>query len=286
MKQLSKTAILTSQSYGKEEINLLVKSGIGDLEKIRYIKIDLYLEGDFSLSYLYGDNSTTLPTDTMKIHAHTLANEIGIDEPQYYSQQLLRNLLDSVPKANSATVKLSLQNWESVNKDVIETAILSTPCQWITTKMQRSGTFELSEGFNENILRKSFSSFTGFLVDELTQQSQITDRVLSGNLKANWNYKRTFCNYQDAYKTIRLLLLKAFSEVKSNSVQQNLFSMAAIVLSEIEEVDEICLEFIANSYEETTKNKNIKLSTSDNYIKVLSITKGSPGVTKACVSHA
>src|SRR4029079_4096219 len=62
-----------ANSYGKSAIRLVRVDRDGDRHRVRDLTVAIALEGDFAASYIDGDNSGVIATDTMKNTTYALA---------------------------------------------------------------------------------------------------------------------------------------------------------------------------------------------------------------------
>ena len=67
------TAELGPNRYGKSAIRLVRVDRHDERHRVRDLTIAIALEGDFAASYVDGDNSLVVATDTMKNTAYALA---------------------------------------------------------------------------------------------------------------------------------------------------------------------------------------------------------------------
>ena len=69
------TAELGPNRYGKSAIRLVRVDRSAGGDRVRDLTVAIALEGDFAASYVDGDNSLVVATDTMKNTAYALAAE-------------------------------------------------------------------------------------------------------------------------------------------------------------------------------------------------------------------
>ena len=75
---------LTSQRYGKSSVRLTKVTRKADRHELMELAVDVALEGDFSESYLVGDNRRVVATDTMKNTVYALAADHGLSDPESF----------------------------------------------------------------------------------------------------------------------------------------------------------------------------------------------------------
>ena len=78
---------LGEHRYGKSRIRVVHVDRTNDARHIvTELSVDVYLWGDFARSFLKGDNSTTVPTDTMKNTVYALAKIHPVTPVESFAQ--------------------------------------------------------------------------------------------------------------------------------------------------------------------------------------------------------
>jgi urate oxidase len=90
------------------------------------------------------------------------------------------------------------------------------------------------------VLNSAGSEFWGFAKDRCTTLAETTDRILATAVHARWRYV-SLGEWAESYRAARELLLRAFAETYSYSLQQTLFAMGQRVLDGRPEIAEIRL---------------------------------------------
>src|SRR5262249_6487995 len=111
------SAVLTHNAYGKSHIRLTKITRHADCHDLKELYIDVQLEGDFAASYLHGDNSRIVATDTMKNSVYALAQGHPLADVESFGQALATHFLDHYPHVSSATVRLVEQPWQRLRID-------------------------------------------------------------------------------------------------------------------------------------------------------------------------
>ena len=89
-------------------------------------------------------------------------------------------------------------------------------------------------------MKTAKSAFEGFPRDRYTTLPETADRILATAVRATWRYSRPDVAFGDLWDQARRVLLKAFAEHDSRSVQHTLHAMGEAVLEALE-VEEIHL---------------------------------------------
>src|SRR5258706_1617591 len=74
--------------------------------------VAIQLEGDFDSSYVDGDNSKVLPTDTMKNTVYAFAKNAAIAEPESFAMLLARHFVSTQPQISRARVEVESHLWQ------------------------------------------------------------------------------------------------------------------------------------------------------------------------------
>jgi urate oxidase len=216
---------------------------------VRDFSLDIFLHGDFAAAYLWGDNSTTLPTDSMRNHAAAVADEMPRAEPETCGGELLRRLLAAVPAAEWGEVALTIHPWSPLDGDHV---FLAAP--WVgraTVTAQRDGAVTISGGIGDLLVLTPFGSgFAGFLRDAMTDQEDAFDRVLSGRVEASWRYGGDLgaAGFGEIRRRVYGAITRAVGAETSLGVQQTVYSMGAAALAAAPELEEITLVFAARPH--------------------------------------
>ena len=70
--------MLADSGYGKSSVRLVKVSRHRDRHEIKDLTVAIRFKGDYAASYIDGDNSGVLPTDTMKNTIYALAALEGV----------------------------------------------------------------------------------------------------------------------------------------------------------------------------------------------------------------
>jgi urate oxidase len=88
-------------------------------------------------------------------------------------------------------------------------------------------------------MKTSDSAFEGYIKDSLTTLPESADRLLGTAVEASWTYLSPDLAFDPLRAAIRAILLGAFADHASKSVQHTLYAMGEAVLNNVPEVDEI-----------------------------------------------
>jgi urate oxidase len=105
----------------------------------------------------------------------------------------------------------------------------------------REGTAVRSGIDNLIVLKTTDSAFEDFKKDPFTTLQEARDRILSTAIRANWLYTEEDAEFGPLWHSARQMLLDAFAEHDSQSLQHTLYAMGEAVLNNFDNVSEIHL---------------------------------------------
>lgn len=244
--------VLGANQYGKAEIRLLHVSRDGGTHAIRDLNVTVTLSGDLTATHLTGDNTEVLTTDAQKNTVFALAKEHGVDQIEDFALLLARHFVDSQAAISFARITVEQYPWERLGGHSfcrsgreVRTAMVSYDGRgsWVV-----SGLRDLT------LLNSAGSEFWGFARDRYTTLAETSDRILATAVNARWRHASpvsqepgsggalgSAADWADSYCAARDLLLAAFAETHSYSLQQTLFAMGRRVLEGRPEIAEVRL---------------------------------------------
>lgn len=235
------------QEYGKENVRLMkVQHGASGHRVIEY-NVEVKLVGDFDDTYLTGDNTAVLPTDTMKNTVYALARKHDFHSPEEFALILLEHFSEKdLPPVHYCLASIEEKPWGqlSIQGKVHPTAYSQATSERRTVQaiQDLEGIISLASGLRDlQILKSTKSAFSDFLRDEYTTLPDAEDRVFGTRLKATWAYTNHEVDHNQLHEGIRDCLLKVFAEHDSLSVQHTLYAMGKAALKEFTEIYEIQL---------------------------------------------
>ena len=240
------TTELGENRYGKARIRLLKVLRDQTAHQIFDWTVQVLLRGNFDATYITGDNSGVLPTDTMKNTVYSLARRSSAATMEDFAQELVEFLLHRNPQVRSAEVEIKSDLWKrlSIAGATHPSTFMhgSEERQTARVKGTQGGALSITAGFENLILLKtSDSGFEGFLRDDLTTLPETADRLLGTAVRASWTYHRSATEFDPFRHAIRESMLATFAGHKSLSVQQTLFAMGEAALEACSAIDAIDL---------------------------------------------
>jgi len=235
---------VAENKYGKSRVRLVKvrrKDGWHDLHEWT---VEVLLQGDFDSCFVAGDNSKILPTDTMKNTVYSLARDSSADCMEDFGKELAEFFLDHNPQVSGADISISEKMWDHLksNGHPQPTTFIQSggEIQTATITRTRAGNLTVTSGFADLVVMKTAkSAFEGYVQDSLTTLQPSQDRLLGTALSAKWTYGGTLVDFAAFRAQAREILLTAFAEHDSKSVQHTLYAMGKAVLEQLPEMDDI-----------------------------------------------
>lgn len=236
---------LGENNYGKQRVRLLRLSRQEGRHDIHELTVGIRLEGDFETAHTIGDNTKILPTDTMKNTVYALARKHAMASIEKFCLQLADHFLSG----NSQVSKVTVEAWETLWQRL---PFGGKPHPHTFTQAGGEKHTAIVRGTkNEKtvqagidglaVLKTTQSAFENFLKDEYTTLKEDRNRILSTLIHATWTYRTEEVEFAATWHAIRQMLLEAFAEHDSMSLQHTLYAMGEAVLNNFDGVSEIHL---------------------------------------------
>ena len=234
--------MLTESSYGKSGVRLVQVTRRADRHMLRDLDVAVRFEGEYDASYVEGDNSDVLPTDTMKNTIYAFAARGPLDEPETFGLALGEHFLENNPRLQRVTLDLTEHLWGRIRVDGREHghafAREGPDARTAQLRMDRREAQVRAGVSGLVILKSAQSAFSGFPRDKFTTLPDTRDRILATSLSATWRYD-SGAPYGPAWQAVRRVLLETFANHDSESVQHTLHAMGRAVLDSVPDVADI-----------------------------------------------
>jgi urate oxidase len=238
------TVRLSKQVYGKSSIRLCKVARRADRHDLIELDIDISLEGDFSESYLAGDNRRVIATDTMKNTVYALAADHPLADAESFALAIASHFLDRHSHVASATIATQQTPWQRIETagalhrhSFLGAGVGRRTCAVCRTRQSvtvESGLTGLP------LLKTADSAFRDFARDEFTTLADTDDRIFATRLDARWMYSlATAIDWNAAFERARTSMIAVFADHKSLAVQQTLFAMGKAALEACPEIRRI-----------------------------------------------
>ena len=203
--------------------------------------------GAFWPTYLRGDNTGLIATDSMKnfIQARTFEfTDFGLEN---YCRFIGRKFLDTYPQVEGLQMTAVQLPYAGLEGGVA--FIPAGPDQaFARIEMTQEGVVSAVSGIQGfKLLRLRGSSFQGFVRDQHTTLPDRPNRVLHMWLDMEWSYANLDAAFSDGAVTgrVRAIVMDVFKSFESASIQQIIHKMGTRIFADIPEIAE--LRFEANN---------------------------------------
>jgi urate oxidase len=235
---------LAENRYGKSRVRLMKVTRHAHGNDLREWTVQVLLRGDFASAHIEGDNSKILATDTMKNTVYSLARSSTATSMEEFAMELVDFLLGRNPQVSSAEVQIASTMWKrlTVDGEPHPDTFMRGSGELQTTRVERAqgGSFKIVSGLeNMVVLKTAKSGFEGYIKELLTTLPETKDRLFGTAVRAEWVYVSHKLDYDAVRANVREVMLKAFAEHDSKSVQQTLYAMAESALTEVAEISEM-----------------------------------------------
>jgi len=240
--------------YGKDNIRLYkVKKNSDGTQDVVEMTVCILLEGDIETSYTEADNSVIVATDTQKQTTYIMAKQHPIQPPELFASILGDHFVKTYPHIHACHVKIIQHKWTRMTvagkphphsffrdgEEVREVELVA----------REGGSLQIKSGIDKLLVLKSTgSAFYGFHRDEYTQLPEVWDRILSTEVKANWNWK-SFASlgevrsrqseFDAAFTKARTITMETFANDNSASVQNTMYKMCDQILAGVPLVESV-----------------------------------------------
>ena len=241
-------ATLESNRYGKFRVRVMkVLRHDDSRHDVCELEADVLLHGDLAGSYLSDDNSSIVPTDTVKNTIHVLAHDHLETCRASFATIIADHFLAKYPHLSAIEVELRERKWErmsvggSPHPHAFVHAANGEPFSravFVRGKVPR-----LSSGIRGHLIMKSTQSgFTGYNVCELTTLPPTTDRVFATRLTAEWEFADLASDFTTANTSILSVAHEVFATTYSPSVQRTLYQIGELALERVPGISRIELK--------------------------------------------
>jgi len=237
---------LGANAYGKQAINLSRIIRHADYHEFRQVSVAVQLTGDFDTAHTQGDNSLILPTDTQKNTVYALARAHFTSTIEAFGLVLARHFVSRNAQISKARIEIVEHLWQRMHFDGQDHPHAftggSAEKRRAVVELSADGTLTVWAGLKGLLLAKTADSgFVGYPKDEYTTLPETTDRILSTECEAEWEYTSADLDFEVLYQQIRTTLLRTFAGHQSLSVQHTLYAIGEKILETTDEVQEISL---------------------------------------------
>jgi len=251
---VNETFSISASAYGKGGVKILHVSKQGSVHTIRELEVETLLTLNNHKDYETGDNSDIIATDTQKNTVYILAKKFGISNPEEFGLLLANHFISKYPWVVAAKVSITAHPWQRITDTAGRPhnhAFVSSP-----TAVRVAGVF-LSRGKvpvvsagirNLRVLKTTQSAFVNFVSDEFRSLPDMSDRLFSTIVTADWTYSyvSSELDFDKSFSTIQDSILEVFAGpadkgIFSPSVQNSQFLTQKMILEKIPQIEKISM---------------------------------------------
>merc|ERR1712215_569727 len=247
---------IVESAYGKAGVKILHVSKHGSVHTIRELEVETSLALNNYKDYEKGDNSDIIATDTQKNTVYILAKQFGISSLEEFGLILAKHFLSKYPWVVSARISLSAHPWQRITDTSGRPhnhAFVSTPVsvRVASVVLTRGHLPLVSAGLrNLRVLKTTQSAFVNFVSDEYRSLPDMSDRLFSTIVTADWTYSyvSSELDFDKSFSTIQDSILEVFAGpadkgIFSPSVQNSQFLTQKMILEKIPQIEKISMSY-------------------------------------------
>ncbi|EMG50033.1 putative mitochondrial outer membrane protein [Candida maltosa Xu316] len=247
---------LYSSTYGKGNVKFLkVKKDTSNptVQDVLEANVQVLLRGKFDESYTKADNSSIVPTDTVKNTILIEAKTSDVWPIERFAAHLAKHFTTKYSHVEGVEVTIVQTKWtkiklngkdhaHSFKHDGPETRRTFLDYDKLTKKLQVTSSIK-----DLTVLKSTGSMFYGYNVCDYTTLQPTKDRILSTDVDASWTFDPTKISTLDdvlshpelfdfAYNSARDVTLELFCLENSASVQATMYNMSHKILETVKEI--------------------------------------------------
>jgi urate oxidase len=232
-------ATLDSNRYGKFRVRVMKLLRGDDLKHdVREIEADVLLRGALDGSYLSDDNSSVVPTDTVKNTVQVLAHDHLGPCRTRFAAVIGAHFLGKYPHLSGVEVELRERKWErlEIGGEAHPHAFQHAANGEFFSRgsFVREAPPRLSAGVRGHLMMKTTrSSFTGYHLCDLTTLPPADDRVFATRLAAEWTFAAECGDFGGSDEAVLAAVHEVFATTHSPSVQRTLYQAGERILERV-----------------------------------------------------
>ena len=235
---------LGANHYGKSAIRLVKVVRGPDRHEVRDLTVAIALEGEFAASYVDGDNTNVVATDTMKNTVYALAGEHLTGPIENFGMVLAQHFLE-VEQVDRAIVTIEEHRWAPIGNSPDAFTRDRSSTRRAVVDSQRAATTVEAGIADLTVMKTAKSAFSGFPRDEFTTLPETDDRLLATRATATWRYDPAALvlpvDFDELFNAISGTLLDVFAEHHSASVQASIWIIGRAIIERHPEVSEVTM---------------------------------------------
>ena len=242
------TVSLGANKYGKAECRLVKITRDTARHEIEDLNVTSQLRGERLVdSYLTGDNSLVVATDTQKNTVYAFAREHGVGSPEDFLLRLGDHFVSSFDWIEGGLWQAEQYSWDRILVAGVEhdhSFVRSGRATRLATVQKVDGETHVTAGLQDLVVLKSTGSeFHGFPRDRYTTLVETDDRILATSVTGRWRYLpeavEAGIDFNALYSGVSEILLATFASVHSLALQQTQWEMGKAAIEAFPEIAEV-----------------------------------------------
>jgi urate oxidase len=239
--------ILEANRYGKHRVRVLRVGRESELHEVCELEADVLLAGGLEASYVSPDNSSIMPTDTVKNTVHALAHDHLGTCRTTFARVLGAHFLERYAHLTGIFVELRERRWGrmAVKGELQPHAFVAEENgQWFArSEFHRDQPELLRAGLRDHLIMKTTGSgFEGYHLCDLTTLPPTRDRILATRLSAEWEFEVSVTDPAAVDAAFLKVAYEVFAQTYSPSVQRTLFEVGEAFLKAVSSVRRVELK--------------------------------------------
>lgn len=247
---------IVKSSYGKANVKFLkVRKDVNNpkVQEILEANVKVLLRGKFDTSYTEADNSSIVPTDTVKNTILVEAKTHNVWPIESFAAHLAKHFTSKYEQVEGIEVSIVQALWKKIQlegKEHDHSFKHEGPetRQTYLNYEKASKKLQLSSSIKDlKVLKSTGSMFYGYNVCDYTTLKPTKDRILSTDVEATWTFDsnkigtlddiiKSGSIFDNAYKQAKDVTLELFCKENSPSVQATMYNMSQKILDNVSEI--------------------------------------------------
>lgn len=242
----SENAQMSAASHGKGEVHLVRVDRDGPVHHITDYTVSSAIRGDLDRIYTHGDNSTCVATDTQKNITFSLARD-GVGTPEEFGLKFGRFMFSEWPEiVTGGRWEVKKVDWDRIVGDAgphDHSFVRSGKEERYAVVQAEGENFHVVSGLKElTVLKSSGSAFVGYPKGKYTTLAETTDRIMSTDVSAWWEYNTLEADFDAIFDSVRHIILTEFAERFSMALQNTMWAISSRIIDTHPEINTVRLQ--------------------------------------------
>ncbi|KAI5960616.1 uncharacterized protein KGF55_004509 [Candida pseudojiufengensis] len=250
---------IIESSYGKGNVKFLkVKKDSSNpkIQEVLEANVLVLLRGKFDASYTDADNSSIVPTDTVKNTILVEAKTQNVWPIESFAAHLAKHFSKKYNQVEGVEVNIVQTKWTKIqiNGKNHEHSFKHDGPETRQTYLnfdKLTQSYVLKSSIKDlTVLKSTGSMFYGYNVCDYTTLKPTKDRILSTDVSSTWKFDSKKIGSLDdiinngsifdkAYNEARDITLELFCKENSPSVQATMYNMATKILNNVPQIEDV-----------------------------------------------